>query len=165
MPTNANSYIFKYKLADGTWVTIPVLAGDVYTAYREYCFTNQLDPVTEKTYYETLGNLQELVTQLSSNSSNMAAIAKALGGGVLPNEMGGLGVRIGTGTEFEYKTLQEALVALCGVALSKNVDAKVQQINTTVGQKLDASKIAVGPDDPNKVPPPAAAEFYFQFKE
>lgn len=163
MPTNANSYIFKYKLDDGTWVTIPVLAGDVYTAYTEYCSLNNIPSVNKNTYYKTLGDLQTLVDQLANNSDNMTAIAEALGGGVLPKEMGGLGVPIGTA--FEYKTLQEALVALCGVALSENVDAKVQQINTTVGQKLDASKIAVGSADPNEVPPPAAAEFYFQYKE
>lgn len=87
-------HIIKYKDANGNWISIPVLTSDIYNAYVQYCKDNGIDPVTQDVYYQTLGSLQTLVSQLAGSGDAMAAIATALGAGALPTSMGGLGVTI-----------------------------------------------------------------------
>lgn len=157
--SNAIAHVLKYKLEDGTWVQIPVLFGDIYTAYVEYCAKHKIEPVDQTTYYQTLGSLKELVDEFAGNSENIKAVAEALSGGVLPSNKGGLGVSIGDGCD--YPTLQAALVSLASVALTTDLAA----INTSVAQKMDKAAFASGTDDPNDADLSEDVIYYFQYKE
>lgn len=157
--SNATAHVLKYKLEDGTWVQIPVLFEDIYTAYVEYCDAKNITPVDQNTYYQTLGSLKELVDRFADNSENIQAVADALSGGVLPSNKGGLGVSIGDGCD--YPTLQAALVSLASVALAKDLT----DTNTSVSKKMDKAAFASGSDDPNDADLSEDVVYYFQYKE
>lgn len=156
--STVQGHTIKYKTESDEWVSIPVLTGDVYTAYRDYCVTKNIPYVDIDTYYQTLGSLQDLVKQFADSSEAVAAMSQALSAGALPQHMGGLGVIIGP--DGKYKTLREALVDVSddglgvGVALKEHLDLK-----------SNSADFAYGSEAPNERTDIESAQFYFQFKE
>lgn len=98
MSESIQGYTFKIKDAEGNWIDIPVLYTNIYDAYVEYCAaqTPAITPVTRDVYYATLGELEELVTQLGTTSTTISEFTQALAAGALPLSLGGLGAVITT---------------------------------------------------------------------
>ena len=94
MSNTINGHIIKYKTESGEWIPIPIFYSDIYTAYCEYCKANEIAPVSQQVYFDTLGNLSTLVKQLTGNADAFKTLAGALNSGTLPTHMGGLGVSI-----------------------------------------------------------------------
>lgn len=172
MLNTTKAHVIKYKLEDGTWVTIPVAVNDIYTAYKTYCQNNNIEPVDQTTYFQTIGSLKELVDQLSDNSENIQSVANALAGGVLPLTKGGLGINIGAGQK--YTTLRAALTDReangYGVGLAAYDDLlRVRddiytKYDTGLNTKINKTAFASGTADPDKANLSSDAMFYFQVK-
>lgn len=162
------AHVLKIKTDNG-WVPVPILVGDIYTAYVEYCNKHNIEPVTQETYYKTLGNLESLIEKLSANTGNITEIVNSLKDGVLPVSAGGLGVQIGEGKE--YTTIKDALLALSGAStkddiakLTNTVEDLEESTAKALGTKADATAFAYG----SKAPDTSVAEtvqFYFQITE
>lgn len=173
MLNNAKAHIIKYKLEDGTWVTIPVVVSDMYTAYKAYCLNNNIEPVDQTTYFQTIGNLKELVEQFADNSENIQSVADALAGGVLPLTKGGLGISIGAGQK--YTTLRAALTDRedggygVGLATYDDLlyirDAICTRYDAGLDSKINNTAFASGTDTPDKANLSSDVMFYFQVKE
>lgn len=158
-------HILYYKTEEGNWIPIPVLVGDIYTAYVQYCEDNNIEAVDKHTYYSTVGSLQSLVTELSNSSENINALTKALEMGALPQTMGGLGVTIGAGAQ--YNTLADALVdeafGVCVVLKKDIADLDLSQnkvLRQQLSAKEDVSMFASGTTEPNSA---LNAKYYFQY--
>lgn len=166
------AHVLKIKTDKG-WVPVPILVGDIYTAYVEYCNKNNIEPVTQETYYKTLGNLESLINELGANTGNITEIVNSLKDGVLPISAGGLGVQIGEGKK--YTTIKDALLSLSGAITEADVDEKLdgmvedleESIAEALGTKGDAAAFAYGPNTPDS--PDAnideTVQFYFQITE
>lgn len=90
-------HLLKYKKADGTWVSIPVLYQSMYQAYVDYCNANGIEDVAkEDTYYATVGTLKTLVDQLKGSTGSLTHLINILqaSGGVVPVTMGGTGLSL-----------------------------------------------------------------------
>lgn len=173
MLNNTKAHIIKYKTEDGTWVTIPIVVNDIYTAYKTYCQNNNIEPVDQNTYFQTIGSLKELVEQLADNSENIQSVANALAGGVLPLTKGGLGINIGAGQK--YTTLRDALTDReangYGVGLATFDD--LMSVRDDIYAKYDAglntktnkTAFASGTVDPDKADLSSDVMFYFQVEE
>lgn len=100
-------HILKFKDEQGNWVSIPILVSGIYSAYVKYCTDNNITPVSQDVYYQTIGSLQTLVNQLAGGADAANAIVSALGSGALPTAMGGLGVTISNSAETYVLTVTE----------------------------------------------------------
>lgn len=92
--SNIAGHLLKFKDENGNWISIPITTSDIYNMYVQYCEEHSVEPVTQEVYYQTLGSLQDLVSQLAGSADAMSAMANALGSGALPTAMGGLGITI-----------------------------------------------------------------------
>lgn len=162
-------HIFKYKDKDGNWIEIPILVESMYNAYVAYCTKNSIEPVPETIYYQSVGQLKKLVEDLGSSAENLNAIANSLAQGALPQNLGGLGVAIGT--DEEYTTLQDALVQLADVVTTQQLNARVTALqstintlqtnmNTSIAGKEDAASFSKGDKTPTANTP---GKYYFQY--
>lgn len=150
MADTIKGHLIKYKLPDGTWVGIPVAIVDVYDTYLSYCQTNNISPVNKQVYFQTLGNLQTLVDDLSNSTGAIEELNQALSEGVLPVSKGGTGYS----DETQYLAhLKEALITL-GIATST-------EVNNKTNPKLNASDISAGTADP--ITAGATGKYYFQY--
>ena len=165
------AHVLKIKTDNG-WVPIPILVGDIYTAYVDYCNTNNIKPVSQEIYYTTLGNLESLIEELSANTGNITEIVNSLKDGVLPVSAGGLGVQIGEGEDKDYPTIEAALLALSGAITEAGVDDKLADAvggleeSTAAGlaKKVDTTAFAYGPNEPDENVD-ETVQFYFQITE
>lgn len=165
MPNPMNGHVFKVKDSEGNWIPVPVLVTDIYDAYVAFCEaqTPPLNPVSQTTYYETLGNLQTLVTNLDSDIGNINRLIEALDDGVLPLALGGLGVSIGA--EQTYTNLKDFILHTIDYNLSKDdIDDRLNTLESDVSElatdKLDAADISFGTNDPSST---TAGKYYFQY--
>lgn len=160
-------HLFKYKDKDGNWIEIPILVESMYNAYVAYCTKNSIEPVPETIYYQSVGQLKKLVEDLGSSAENLNAIADSLAQGALPQNLGGLGVAIGTD---DYPTLQDALVKLANVVTIKQLDDEAAALqaaiktlqtsmNTSIAGKEDAASFSKGTAAPTANTP---GKYYFQ---
>lgn len=173
MLNNTKAHIIKYKLEDGTWVTIPIVVNDIYTAYKTYCQNNNIEPVDQTTYFQTIGSLKELVEQFADNSENIQSVANALAGGVLPLTKGGLGINIGAGQK--YTTLRAALTDReadgygVGLATYDDLlsvrDGIYTKYDNELNKKINTTAFASGTATPDKANLSSDVMFYFQVKE
>ena len=169
----------------------------LYNAYVAYCNSQdpQLTPVSENTYYATLGSLKNLVESFQSSTGNVAALASALEDGVLPTALGGTGQAFSTTTDLEdyIKGLIDSAISDANIPDSTNpygtlIDALTDILtrlssaeqtvadhtsaidtinNTSLPAKLDANKIAYGTTAPTdpNANIPVTAEYYFQISQ
>lgn len=160
-------HTFKYKDKDGNWIEIPILVESMYNAYVAYCTKKNIDPVSEDTYYQSVGDLQNLVNKLDGSADQVAALISALGDGVLPQRLGGLGVAIGSDA---YPTLQDALVKLANMVTLEQFTANNATLANSIADvdtelrglltdKKDASAFSYGTKTPDKN---TSGEYYFQ---
>lgn len=158
-------HIFKVKDSEGNWIPIPALVTDIYDAYVAFCEaqTPPLNTVPQTTYYETLGNLQTLVTSLDADIGNINRLIEALDDGVLPLALGGLGVSIGddqTYTNLKDFILHTIDYSLDADDIADRLDALESDVKDLTDDKLDSSDISFGTSNPTSE---TAGKYYFQY--
>jgi hypothetical protein len=151
MLENVQGHTIKYKVGD-EWVAIPIGVISVYDTYRAYCVENNIEPVSETTYYETLGHLQSLVDSFSNSTESITVLANSLkpnedGETVLPLSMGG------TGTNCKDVYALVEYLNTYGLAHSNTV---------TDLQNLVDTQIACGTTTPDKADLPLTCKYFFQ---
>lgn len=170
MSENIKGHLIHYKNEKGEWIPLPVSIISVYDAYVAYCNENNIKPADETTYYQTVGNLQTLVKQLSGSTEAIEDFAAALDGGVLPVSKGGTGYDNMTTFAIELRDLLIGMPGANQLATDVFVNEQINEAFnsndiyiTDMDSKLNRSEIASGNltpnDNPNLSP---ACVYYFQ---
>ena len=150
-------HLLKYKNDEGEWIALPFAVINVYDIYCARCREQNITPVNEHTYFETLGNLESLVSTLQDETGTIASLVTALGGGYLPLSKGGLGQSFNDETALTVylKGLLDDYLATV-----QNLEVLQNNLNQSIASKLDASKISMGPDAPDEE---TTGDYYFQY--
>lgn len=157
MANSIKGHLLKYKLKDGTWVTLPLSVINVYDIYTTYCAENNITPVDKTTYFQTLGNLENLVSELAGSTDAIEQLTTALAGGVLPVTKGG------TGCSSEQNLINYLTTGLGLVTASQAENTAVAYTDSVVKNKLDANKIAHGTKAPAEAGLGSSVMYYFQY--
>lgn len=158
-------HLLKYKNDEGEWIALPFAVINVYDIYCARCGEQNITPVDEHTYFETLGNLESLVNALNKEAGNIDALAAALNDGVLPLHMGGLNqsfvseAALGTYLK-SLLTGKSNLGVNDHLATSQDLGNLNNALTQLSSDKLDASKISMGPDAPDEE---TTGDYYFQY--
>lgn len=160
MSENTKGHLLHYKNEEGQWVPLPMSVVNVYDIYVSYCNSNGITPVDEITYYQTLGSLQGLVTDLAGSTAAIASLNAAIGAGVLPLSKGGTGQAYDSESDFidsieDKLNLQNRLDTV-----RENAIVAVQNEVKAIATKLDASEINKGTSTPGANTP---GTYYFQY--
>lgn len=147
-------HILKFKNENGEWIDIPLLVINVYDAYVNYCTERNIKPVSQETYYTTLGELKTLTEQLGNSTEAIQTLAAALGEKKsLPLSLGGTGHSFNTEPDFiDYLT--EA-----GLVDDTRMGTAEKNITNLFNSKLDITAISYDTDPPT---PTTTGLLYFQ---
>jgi glutaminase len=161
MSENTQGHIIKYKAGD-RWIEIPVAVISVYNMYVAYCEEHNIEPVSETAYYETLGNLENYITQLTGLNDLAASITEltaALNAGALPVNKGG------TGHDFvDEKALIQYFkeqLSQAGLVTNEVLEESKQNLQRTIATKLNSNEITFGTTEPSAN---VVGSIYFQYK-
>ena len=158
-------HLLKYKNDKGEWVALPFAVINVYDIYCAYCSKQNITPVKESTYFETLGNLESLVSTLQDEAGTIGSLIEALGGGYLPLSKGGLNQSFDNETELgtylkNLLTKYSALGENDHLATVLDLEDLNESLTQSIEVKLDESKISMGPDKPGET---TTGDYYFQY--
>lgn len=165
-------HLIKYKVGD-EWVEIPVALISVYNAYEAYCAEHNIEPVTESTYYKTLGELEAAVdklteiVQVDSLQEAVDALSNLLENNVLPTTKGGTGQSFETlaalieyiRTSVSHPSLEDAKRL---TSVQDVLDMVGRSVQNVADLKLNSSDITYGSDEPTDS---TEGLYYFQLKQ
>lgn len=156
MSENIQGHLLKFKNADGKWVALPIAIVNVYDIYVAYCQTKGVQPVSEQTYYDTLGNLQSLVNTITNSTDSINRLTEALDGGSLSVQLGGTGC---DSEESMFTYMYDGL-KVKGFAEQSAIDALSNEVNILKMNSTSKNNFSYGDSAPNAGTP---GTYYFEY--
>ena len=156
MSENIQGHLLKFKNANGEWVALPIAIVNVYDIYVAYCQTKGVQPVTEQTYYDTLGNLQSLVNTITDSTDSINRLTEALDEGMLPVNLGGTGCN----TEESMFTYMYNGLKAKGFAEQSAVDALSNEVDKLSKNSTSKNNFSYGDNAPG---PGTQGTYYFEY--
>lgn len=161
MSENIQGHVIKYKVGN-EWIEIPMTVISAYNMYVAYCEEHDIEPVSETTYYKTLGNLENYITQLTGLNDLAASITEltaALNAGALPVNKGGTGhAFVNEKALIQYFKEQ---LSQAGLITNEVLEESKQNLQKTLATKLNSSEISFGTTEPDAN---VVGSIYFQYK-
>ena len=164
MANTIKGHLLKYRLEDGTWVTLPMSVINVYDIYKLYCLENGIeekDIMSEYEYYVVLGNIRKYAEDLAGSAAGLQPLIEAIGEGALPVSKGG------TGYTDEQQLLQHyasQLVNVYTIATTQHVHDELLNMETILNDAIEAhrAEFAHGDKEPAAAGLSADVKYYFQ---